>query len=42
MKELQTLNLLNIKYKIGCILKDVVNSNQVFGLWPIKTPIEDK
>lgn len=37
-----SLNLSNIKYKDGYILKDAVNSNPGFGLWSIKTPIEDK
>ena len=32
-----TLNLSNIKYKDGYILKDAVNSNPGYGLWSIKT-----
>ena len=35
------LNLSNIKYKDGYILKDPANSNPGFGLWSIKTPVED-
>ena len=37
-----SLNLSNIKYKDGCILKDAANSNPGFGLWAIKTPIEEE
>ena len=40
-KESSHLDLSNIKYKDGYILKDAVNSNPGFGLWSIKTPIED-
>ena len=36
-----SLNLSNIKYKDGYILKDAANSNPGFGLWAIKTPIEN-
>ena len=37
-----SLNLSNIKYKDGYILKDAANSNPGFGLWAIKTPIEEE
>ena len=40
-KESPHLDLSNIKYKDGYILKDAVNSNPGFGLWSIKTPIDD-
>ena len=40
-KESSHLDLSNIKYKDGYILKDAVNSNPGFGLWSIKTPIDD-
>ena len=40
-KESSHLDLSNIKYKDGYILKDAVNSNPGFGLWSIKTPIEE-
>ena len=35
------LNLSNIKYKDGYILKDAANSNPGYGLWAIKTPNEE-
>ena len=35
------LNLSNVKYKDGYILKDAANSNPGFCLWSIKTPVED-
>ena len=37
IKRETTLNLSNIKYKDGYILKDAVNSNPGYGLWSIKT-----
>ena len=37
-----SLNLSNIKHKDGYILKDAANSNPGFGLWAIKTPIEEE
>ena len=37
-----SLNLSNIKYKDGYILKDAANSNPGIGLWAIKTPIEEE
>ena len=40
-KKESSLDLSNIKYKDGYILKDAVNSNPGFGLWSVKTPIED-
>ena len=40
-KESSHLDLSNIKYKDGYILKDAVKSNPGFGLWSIKTPIDD-
>ena len=36
-----SLNLSNIKYKNGYILKDAVNSNPGYGLWSIKLPIDE-
>ena len=33
-----SLNLSNIKYKDGYVLKDAVNSNPGYGLWSIKIP----
>ena len=40
-KSQSSLNLSNIKYKDGYILKDAVNSNPGFGLWSIKPSKED-
>ena len=40
-KKESSLNLSNIKYKDGYILKDAVNGNPGYGLWSIKTPVED-
>ena len=40
-KKESSLDLSHIKYKDGYILKDAVNSNPGFGLWSVKTPIED-
>ena len=40
-KRESSLNLSNIKYKDGYILKDAVNGNPGYGLWSIKTPVED-
>ena len=40
-KKESSLNLSHIKYKDGYILKDAANSNPGYGLWAIKTPIED-
>ena len=40
-KSQSSLNLSNIKYKDGYILKDAVNSNPGFGLWSIKPSTED-
>ena len=41
-KEKAILDLSNIKYKDGYILKDAANSNPGYGLWSIKTPIVDQ
>ena len=38
LKEKSSLDLSNIKYKDGYILKDAANSNPGFGLWSVKTP----
>ena len=40
-KRESSLNLSNIKYKDGYILKDAINSNPGYGLWSIKTPVND-
>ena len=40
-KRESSLNLSNIKYKDGYILKDAVNANPGFGLWSVITPVED-
>ena len=40
-KSKSSLNLSNIKYKDGYILKDAVNSNPGYGLWSIKTPVQE-
>ena len=40
-KSQSSLNLSNIKYKDGYIIKDAVNSNPGFGLWSIKPSTED-
>ena len=37
-----SLNLSNIKYKDGYVLKDAVNSNPGYGLWSIKIPQIEK
>ena len=41
-KGTSSLNLSNIKYKDGYILKDAVNSNPGYGLWSVKLPIDEK
>ena len=37
-----SLNLSNIKYKDGYVLKDATNSNPGYGLWSIKIPQTEK
>ena len=37
-----TINLSNVMYKDGYILKDAVNSNPGFGLWSIKMPTDSE
>ena len=37
-----TVNLSNVMYKDGYILKDAVNSNPGFGLWSIKMPTDSE
>ena len=41
-KDKTSLDLSNIKYKDGYILKDAANSNPGYGLWSIKIPVKDE
>ena len=41
IKEGSSLDISNIKYKDGYILKDAANSNPDYGLWSIKMPVKD-
>ena len=41
IKEGSSLDISNIKYKDGYILKDAANSNPGYGLWSIKMPVKD-
>ena len=42
IKDKSTLDLSNIKYKDGYILKDAANPNPGYGLWSVKLPIDEK